>query len=107
MARPLPPLNALRAFEATARHLSFTQAARADHAEPLYLGRTMALQSTVGFTAGALGPVAFGLALDWAPWLGASPDGAWIWGFGLLGAGALVGPIAVGFRELSRAPRRI
>jgi LysR family glycine cleavage system transcriptional activator len=27
MARPLPPLNALRAFEATARHLSFTIAA--------------------------------------------------------------------------------
>ncbi len=27
MPRPLPPLNALRAFEATARHLSFTQAA--------------------------------------------------------------------------------
>jgi LysR family glycine cleavage system transcriptional activator len=28
MARPLPPLNALRAFEATARHLSFTLAAK-------------------------------------------------------------------------------
>ena len=27
MLRPLPPLNALRAFEATARHLSFTRAA--------------------------------------------------------------------------------
>lgn len=27
MARPLPPLNALRAFEAAARHLSFTRAA--------------------------------------------------------------------------------
>ena len=27
MVRPLPPLNALRAFEATARHLSFTNAA--------------------------------------------------------------------------------
>ena len=27
MIRPLPPLNALRAFEATARHLSFTRAA--------------------------------------------------------------------------------
>lgn len=27
MPRPLPPLNALRVFEATARHLSFTQAA--------------------------------------------------------------------------------
>src|SRR5258708_39204953 len=27
MARPLPPLNALRAFESAARHLSFTRAA--------------------------------------------------------------------------------
>ena len=27
MSRPLPPLNALRAFEATARHASFTRAA--------------------------------------------------------------------------------
>jgi DNA-binding transcriptional LysR family regulator len=27
MPRPLPPLNALRAFEAAARHLSFTRAA--------------------------------------------------------------------------------
>jgi len=27
MARCLPPLNALRAFEAAARHLSFTKAA--------------------------------------------------------------------------------
>jgi len=67
----------------------------------------MALQSTWGFACGAIGPAAFGLALDWAPWFGASPDGAWIWGFGLLGAGALVGPIAVGFREFSRTPRRI
>ena len=27
MARPLPPLNALRAFESAGRHLSFTKAA--------------------------------------------------------------------------------
>ncbi len=27
MNRPLPPLNALRAFEAAGRHLSFTKAA--------------------------------------------------------------------------------
>ncbi|MEQ9815178.1 MAG: LysR family transcriptional regulator, partial [Azospirillaceae bacterium] len=27
MARPLPPLNALKAFESAARHLSFTRAA--------------------------------------------------------------------------------
>ena len=28
MARRLPPLNALRAFEAAARHLSFTRPAK-------------------------------------------------------------------------------
>jgi LysR family glycine cleavage system transcriptional activator len=37
MARPLPPLNALRAFEATARHLSFTQATRELHVTPAAL----------------------------------------------------------------------
>lgn len=31
MARSLPPLNALRAFEAAARHLSFTLAAEELH----------------------------------------------------------------------------
>ncbi|HEX2552710.1 MAG TPA: transcriptional regulator GcvA [Microvirga sp.] len=37
MARPLPPLNALRAFEATARRLSFTEAARELHVTPAAL----------------------------------------------------------------------
>src|ERR1700731_1951504 len=31
MPRPLPPLNSLRAFEAAARHLSFTRAAEELH----------------------------------------------------------------------------
>src|SRR5918992_1036446 len=31
LTRKLPPLNALRAFEAAARHLSFTQAANEPH----------------------------------------------------------------------------
>ena len=79
----------------------------AEAAEPAYLGRTMALQSTVGFTAGTLGPIAFGLTLDWAPWLGASDDTAWVWGFSVLAAGALVGPIAVGFKEISRRAERV
>jgi LysR family transcriptional regulator, glycine cleavage system transcriptional activator len=35
--RPLPPLNALRAFEATARHLSFTKAADELHVTPAAL----------------------------------------------------------------------
>jgi LysR family glycine cleavage system transcriptional activator len=37
MVRPLPSLNALRAFEATARRLSFTEAARELHVTPAAL----------------------------------------------------------------------
>jgi MFS family permease len=79
----------------------------ADAAEPAYLGRTMALQSTVGFTMGALGPAAFGVVLDWAPRLGATADTRWAWAFGLLGVIVLAGPVAVGFREFSRRPERV
>lgn len=78
----------------------------ADAAESTYLGRTMALQSTVGFTAGALSPWAVGLVLDWAPRWGASADSKWIWGFGLLGAVALLGPLTVRFKDFTRAGRR-
>ena len=34
MARRLPPLNSLRAFEAAARHLSFARAAEELHVTP-------------------------------------------------------------------------
>jgi LysR family glycine cleavage system transcriptional activator len=37
MRRPLPPLNSLRAFEATARHLSFSRAAAELHVTPAAL----------------------------------------------------------------------
>ena len=37
MRHPLPPLNALRAFEATARHLSFSKAAQELHVTPAAL----------------------------------------------------------------------
>ena len=37
MRRPLPPLNALRAFEATARHASFSKAAAELHVTPAAL----------------------------------------------------------------------
>src|SRR5215207_4120255 len=37
MTRPLPPLNALRAFEAIARHLSFSKAADELHVTPAAL----------------------------------------------------------------------
>ncbi len=38
MSRKLPPLNAMRAFEATARHLSFTAAAAELHVTPAAVG---------------------------------------------------------------------
>jgi MFS family permease len=79
----------------------------AEAAEPTYLGRTMALQSTVGFTAGALSPWAVGLVLDWAPRWGASAEARWIWGFGLLGLVALLGPATVRFKEFTRRPRQV
>src|SRR5262249_57777433 len=37
MRRPMPPLNALGAFEATARHLSFSKAAEELHVTPAAL----------------------------------------------------------------------
>ena len=37
MPHPLPPLNALRAFEAIARHLSFSKAAEELHVTPAAL----------------------------------------------------------------------
>ena len=76
----------------------------ADVAEPAYLGRTMALQSSAGFAAGALGPAVFGAMLDWAPALGASAGSRWLWAFGALGLVALAGPLAVGFKDFS--PRK-
>lgn len=41
MPRPLPPLNALRAFEAIARHLSFAKAADELHVTPAALSHQM------------------------------------------------------------------
>jgi MFS family permease len=76
----------------------------AEAAEPRYLGRTMALQSTLGFASGAIAPAAFGLVLDVVPRLGGSTDAAWIAAFALSALVALMGPLAVGFKEFSRRP---
>jgi len=71
----------------------------AESAEPAYLGRTMALQSTVGFSSGALAPAVFGAVLDLAAKLGRPAAETWGWAFTLLAAGVLVGPLVVGFKE--------
>lgn len=79
----------------------------AEAAEPRYLGRTMALQSTAGFASGAVSPAAFGLVLDLVPRLGGPPDAAWIAAFALSALIALMGPLAVGFKEFSRRPASV
>ena len=49
MARNLPPLNALRAFEAAARHLSFTKAAEELHVTPAAISHQIkALEEQLG-----------------------------------------------------------
>ena len=49
MAQPLPPLNALRAFEAIARHLSFAKAADELHVTPAALSHQIrALEEQLG-----------------------------------------------------------
>ncbi len=70
-----------------------------ESAEPAYLGRTMALQSTVGFSSGALAPAVFGVVLDLTTNLGRPTHETWGWAFTLLAAGVLVGPLVVGFKE--------
>jgi MFS family permease len=75
----------------------------AESAEPAYLGRTMAVQSTVGFSAGGLAPAVFGAVLDLAPRLGRPRGEAWGWAFTLLAAGVLIGPLTVGWSDAGRA----
>ncbi|MEM6623679.1 MAG: transcriptional regulator GcvA [Pseudomonadota bacterium] len=49
MSRALPPLNALRAFEAAARHLSFTKAAEELHVTPAAISHQVkALEAQLG-----------------------------------------------------------
>ncbi|NWF92131.1 MAG: MFS transporter [Syntrophaceae bacterium] len=68
-------------------------------AHPAGLGRTMALQSLLGWGAASLSPIAFGYILDIT-----NPAGAldrlgyvpnWGWAFMSLGIGVLLGPLAV------------
>jgi MFS family permease len=54
------------------------------------LGTAMAFQSTAGWTAGIVAPVAFGWILDVAP-----GDTGWGFGFASLGIGAILGIVAM------------
>ncbi len=65
-------------------------------------GATMALHSLLGFTAGFLGPLAFGVVLDAAG--GQEQVGAWGLAFASLAAVGLLGPLALAW---SRRPSRL
>jgi MFS family permease len=80
-------------------------------AHPRGLGRTMALQSLLGFSAASISPILFGYILD----LTNSPDALtrfgyvpnWGWAFALLGLGGLGGPFIMWRlkREMKVPPR--
>ena len=62
-------------------------------AEPGRVGATMALHSTLGFFAGMLGPVAFGVLLDLTG--GGATVESWGAAFAGLAAGVMVGPVVL------------
>ncbi|MRG71706.1 MFS transporter [Alphaproteobacteria bacterium HT1-32] len=63
------------------------------NAPPGYAGAAMALHTSLGFVGSAIGPIAFGLALD------LSGNGAtvmsWVIGFAAMGLGVIIGPVAL------------
>lgn len=58
--------------------------------EPAYLGSALAIRSLLGFGAGALAPLAFGLILDLAGNGAAASPLAWGLGFAALGLGGII-----------------
>jgi MFS family permease len=66
-------------------------AALTEMVEFSYLGRALGLRSLLGFTGGALAPLAFGAVLDWSnPVIGGQREYlTWGWAFSVLGAGGV------------------
>jgi MFS family permease len=89
---PFPLLiivGAIYSLFVTADSASLTAGAVAA-ARPGQSGATMALHSLLGFAAASLGPLAFGLALDFG---GDHAAGSWLAGFAILAAGVACGPL--------------
>lgn len=64
-------------------------AALTEAVKPAYLGSALALRSFVGFGAGAIAPLAFGVVLDATNTSGGAPTN-WGWAFASLGVGGLI-----------------
>ena len=74
--------------------------------DPAYLGAAFALRSLIGFSAGAISPLAFGAVLDWTN-RGLPETGfysTWGWAYGVLGLGGL-GAVLVAFVLLNLRKR--
>jgi len=75
--------------------------------EPAHLGSVLGVRSLLGFGAGAVAPLAFGIVLDVTA---GSPDptrGAWGWAFSVLGMGGLLGICTMlWFRALPESRRQ-
>ena len=68
---------------------------------PGYLGAVLAWRGLAGFGAGAIAPLGFGLVLDMAATVSASPAVSWGLGFAMLGLGGLIAFLcAVALRRL-------
>jgi MFS family permease len=68
---------------------------------PAYLGSALALRSLLGFAAGAVAPLVFGMILDATNPPGFAPK-TWGWAFAALGVGGLIATLCA--RGLKRAP---
>ncbi len=68
--------------------------ALSESVEPAYLGSILALRALLGFAAGAVAPVVFGVVLDWTNPDGGAPVSQWGWAFVTLGAGGVLAAIA-------------
>lgn len=67
-------------------------AALTEAVRPAYLGSALALRSFVGFGAGAVAPLVFGMVLDATNAEGGTPSN-WGWAFVSLGIGGLIATV--------------
>lgn len=74
-------------------------------AEPHFRGATLALHSTVGFGLSALGGWAVGVAIDVAG--GSANPRGWMAAFMVMGAGILLGPLALWWSRRSARSERV
>jgi len=72
--------------------------------EPHLLGRALAIRSLLGFTAGAVAPLAFGWVLDATNPPGA-PAAEWGWAFVVLGLGGALAAVAAAMLPKERPAR--